>query len=128
MDVDMVMDMDMDRNMGTDMDMGVDIDRYTYERKILDFGYDTALKSEKETVNYRAIPLRSAFPFLHSLLLPIRPPLLTWNPPCCDRIHPPRSQVAHKLIFPFPSLCSYTPHSKIPTPRGFPDPNIHSLG
>jgi hypothetical protein len=23
---------------------------------------------------------------------------------------------------------SYTPHSKIPTPRGFPDPNIHTLG
>jgi hypothetical protein len=51
MDVDMVKDMDVDRNMGTDMDMGVDIDRYTYERKILDSRYDTALKSETETFN-----------------------------------------------------------------------------
>jgi hypothetical protein len=66
--------------------------------------------------------------FLLSLLLPIRLSLLTWNPPCCDRIRPPRSQVAHKVIFPFPSPCPYTPHSKIPTPRGLPDPNIHSLG
>ncbi len=74
-------------------------------------------------------PLASLLsPFLHSLLLPIRLPLLTWNPPCCDRIRPPRSQVARKLIFPFPSPCSFTPHPKIPTPRGFPDPNIHSLG
>ncbi len=83
---------------------------------------------EYVTVNYRAIPLLLCFPFLHSLLLPVRLPLLTWNPPCCDRICPPRSQVARKLIFPFLSPCSYTPHSKIPTPRGFPDPNVHSLG
>jgi hypothetical protein len=83
---------------------------------------------EYVTENYRIIPLLLCFPFLHSLLLPIRLPLLTWNPPCRDRIRPPRSQVAHKLIFPFPSPCSYTPHSKIPTPRSFPDPNIHSLG
>ncbi len=83
---------------------------------------------EHVTVDYRAIPLLFASPFLHSLLLPIRLPFLTWNPPCCDRIRPPRSQVARKLIFPFPSPGSYTPHSKIPTPRGFPDPNIHSLG
>ncbi len=75
---------------------------------------------------FRTIPLFLAFP--HSPLLPICILLLTWNPPCCDRIRPPRSQVAHKLIFPFPSPCSYTPHSKIPTPRSFPDPNIHSLG
>ncbi len=56
------------------------------------------------TVYYRAIPLLFGFPFPHSLLLPIRLPLLTWNPPCCDRIRPPRSQVARKLIFPFPPL------------------------
>ncbi len=79
-------------------------------------------------MSYRAIPLLFALSFLHSLLLPIRLPLLSWNPPCCDRIRPPRSQVAHKLIFPFPSLYLYTPHSKIPTPRSFSDPNIHSLG
>ncbi len=76
----------------------------------------------------RTIPLLFAFPSLNSLLLPICLPFLTWNLPCCDRIRPPRSRVARKLIFPFPSPCSYTPHSKIPTPRGFPDPNIHSLG
>ncbi len=73
-------------------------------------------------------PLVLCVPFFHSLLLPIRFPLLTWNPPCCDRIRPPHSQVALKLIFPFPSPCSYTPHPKIPTPRSSPDPNIHSLG
>jgi hypothetical protein len=72
------------------------------------------------TVHCRVIPLLFASPFLHSLLLPIRFPLLTWNPPCCDRIRPPRSQVARKLNSPFPSPCSYTPHSKIPTPPGFP--------
>ncbi len=38
---------------------------------------------------------------------------------------PPRSQVARKLISPFPSPHPYTPHSKIPTPWGFLDPNIH---
>ncbi len=62
------------------------------------------------------------------LLLPIRFPLLTWNPPCCDRIRPPRSQVVRTLNSSFPSPCSYTPHSRIPTPRGSPHPNIHSLG
>jgi hypothetical protein len=72
------------------------------------------------TAHCRVIPLLFAFPFLHSLLLPIRLSLLTWNPPCCDRICPPCSQVARKLIFPFPSPCSYTPHSKIPAPLGFP--------
>jgi hypothetical protein len=77
---------------------------------------------------FRANPLLLLLSFLRSLLLPICFPLLTWNPPCCDRIRPPRSQVARKLIFPFPSPCSYTPHPKIPTPWGFPDPNIHSLG
>ncbi len=53
------------------------------------------------------LPLLVCFPLLHSFLLPIGFPLLTWNPPCCDRIRPPRSQVARKLIFPFPSPCSY---------------------
>ncbi len=66
--------------------------------------------------------------FPHSLLLPIRFLLLTWNPPCCDRIRPPRSQVARKLDSQSPSPCSYTPHSRIPTPWGFSHPNIHSLG
>jgi hypothetical protein len=73
-------------------------------------------------------PLLSAFPFpipFYSLFVSLS---LTWNPPCCDRIRPPRSQVARKLIFPFPSPYLYTPHSEILTPRGFPDPNIHSLG
>ncbi len=37
---------------------------------------------------------------------------------------PPRSQVARKLISPFPSPSPYTPHSKIPTPWGFPELNM----
>jgi hypothetical protein len=69
-----------------------------------------------------------AFP----LLIPLAPLFkslpLTWNRPCCDRIRPPRSPIACKLNSPSPLPCSYTPHSKIPTPRGFSPPNIHSLG
>ncbi len=53
-------------------------------------------------------------------MLPIRFPLLTWNPPCCDRICPPHSQVARKLNSQFPSPCSYTPSSQNPDPPGFP--------
>jgi hypothetical protein len=43
-------------------------------------------------------------PLLIPFLLPSQAPLLTWNPPCCDRIRPPWSQVARKLISSFPSL------------------------
>ncbi len=72
------------------------------------------------------------FLLLFSPLAPLAPLLgslqLNWNPPCCDRIHPLRSQVAHKLTPLFPSPGSYTPLSKLPTPQGFPDLNIHSLG
>ncbi len=38
---------------------------------------------------------------------------------------PPRSQVARKLISPFPPPSPYTSHSKIPTPWGFPELNMH---
>jgi hypothetical protein len=38
---------------------------------------------------------------------------------------PPRSQVARKLISPFPHSTPYTPPSEIPTPWGFPELNIH---
>jgi hypothetical protein len=68
-------------------------------------------------------------PLANSLLLPFLTPLyLLGNPPSCDRIRPPWSPVACKLNSPFPSPCPYTPSSKIPTPRGFSHPNIHSLG
>jgi hypothetical protein len=63
---------------------------------------------------YTIIPLAS------SPLAPLFSPLqLTWNPPCCDRIRPPRSQVACKLTPLFPSPGSYIPLPKIPTPPGF---------
>jgi hypothetical protein len=62
------------------------------------------------------------------LCSPFVSPLLTWNPPCCDRIRPPRTQVARKLTSPFPLPGSYTPPFQSPDPQGFPDPNIHSLG
>ncbi len=78
-------------------------------------------------VQFMSIPC-FLFPFSLSLLLPFVSlyfPLLTWNPPCCDRICPPQSQVARKLISPFPHSTPYTPHSKIPTPWGFPELNIH---
>jgi hypothetical protein len=37
------------------------------------------------------------------------PPLLTWNPPCCDRIRPPWSQVACKLTPPSLTLPAPSP-------------------
>ncbi len=41
------------------------------------------------------------FPLLIPFFSPFYPSLLTWNPPCCDRICPPCSQVARKLTSPF---------------------------
>jgi hypothetical protein len=60
------------------------------------------------------------FPLLPFALLcsPLLPFLLTWNPPCCDRIYPPRSQVARKLTSPFPHLAIYPP-TQNPNPPGF---------
>ncbi len=72
------------------------------------------------------LPLLLAF--FCSLFAPSAPLLLTWNPPCCDRIRPRCPQVARNLTLPFPSPGSYAPHSKIPTPWSFSTPNIHSLG
>jgi hypothetical protein len=59
--------------------------------------------------------VHSAFPLLYylPLLIPFaplsNPPSLTWNPPCCDRIRPPRSQVACKLTSPFSTLSPTLP-------------------
>ncbi len=80
------------------------------------------------TVQHRAIPLLSAFPFPILLCSPFVSLYLLGTLLAVIGSCPPRSWVAHKLIFPFPSPYPYTPHSKIPTPRGLPDPNIHSLG
>jgi hypothetical protein len=50
------------------------------------------------------------FPFV-----PLSDPLLlTWNPPSCDKIRPPRSQVACKLTFPVPTLFLNPPPLQIP--------------
>ncbi len=46
--------------------------------------------------------LAFCFPSLSSPFAPLCSLLPTWNPPCCDRIRPPQSQVARKLISPFP--------------------------
>jgi hypothetical protein len=53
------------------------------------------------------------FPFAS----PSGPSLLTWNPPSCDRIRSPRSQVACKLTSPVPTLCPNPPPSKFPEPQ-----------
>jgi hypothetical protein len=59
--------------------------------------------------------VHGAFPLLYylPLLIPLapisNPPSLTWNPPCCDRIHPPRSQVACKLTSPLSTLSQPSP-------------------
>jgi hypothetical protein len=66
----------------------------------------------------RRIPLAFLLPLLISPCSPFAPPsnplLLTWNPPSCDRIRPPRSQVACKLTSPFPTLSPNPPPSKFP--------------
>jgi hypothetical protein len=55
------------------------------------------------------------------LLLPIRPRSLTWNPPSCDRIRPPRSQVACRLT-------PFDPPSPQPSPFQIPcTPNTPRL-
>jgi hypothetical protein len=72
---------------------------------------------------YWRFPLALYLPLLIPFCSLSRFPLLSWNPPCCDRIRPPWSQVARKLIFSFPSLPICSPsvsHSEIPTPCGFP--------
>ncbi len=48
-------------------------------------------------------------PFAFPLCSPFDPLLLTWNPPSCDRIRPPRSQVTCKLT-------SLDPPSPQPSP------------
>ncbi len=56
------------------------------------------------------------FPFV-SPCFHFNPLLLTWNPPSCDRIRPPRSQVACKLTSPVPTLSPNPPPSKFPEPQ-----------
>ncbi len=64
-----------------------------------------------------AIPLL----FISPCWIPFAPlsnPLhLLGNPPSCDRIRPPWSQVAFKLTSPFPTLSPIPPPSKFPEPR-----------
>ncbi len=56
------------------------------------------------------------FPFV-SPCSPFNPLLLTWNPLSCDRIRPPRSQVACKLTSPVPTLSPNPPPSKFQEPQ-----------
>ncbi len=53
------------------------------------------------------------FPLLIPLAPLSNPTLLTWNPPSCDRICPPQSQVACKLTPPIPP-CPQTLPLQIP--------------
>jgi hypothetical protein len=55
------------------------------------------------------VPLAPLFPLV-SLVPLVRPSSLTWNPPCCDRIRPPRSRVARKLTPCFPHLPHVAPY------------------
>jgi hypothetical protein len=61
-------------------------------------------------VSLCSFPLLPLFPLFP--LLPLFPFPLTWNPPSCDRIRPPRSQVTCKLTSPDP-----------PFPQTLPLPN-----
>ncbi len=59
------------------------------------------------------------FPPLAPLASLFGPLQLTWNPPCCDRIRPPHSQVARKLAPLFPPLAHIPPYPKYRPPRVF---------
>jgi hypothetical protein len=85
------------------------------------------MDTNKLHCNYRAIPLLSAFPFPISFCSPFVSLYLLGTLLAVIGSSPPRSRVARKLISPFPSPYPYTPHSKIPTPWGLPDPNIHFI-
>ncbi len=58
-------------------------------------------------------------PLADSPCSPFNPLLLTWNPPRCDRIRPPRSEVACKLtspVQPFPqTLPLQIPEPQLPS-------------
>ncbi len=64
------------------------------------------------------IPLAFLSPLADSFLLPFLTPLyLLGNPPSCDMIHPPWSQVACKLTSSSSTLNPIPPPSKFPEPR-----------
>ncbi len=65
------------------------------------------------------------FPFLSPFLPPSVSLYLLGTLLAVIGSRPPRFQVARKLISPFPSPSPYTPHSKILTPWGFPELNMH---
>ncbi len=62
-------------------------------------------------------PLAFYLSLLNPFCSPFESPLLTWNPPSCDRIRPPWSQVACKLTSPFSTL-----------PQSLPSPNSQNPG
>jgi hypothetical protein len=77
------------------------------------------------TVYFSVIPLLSASLFPIPFCSPFISLYLLGTLLAVTESSPPRSQVARKLISPFPSPHPYAPHSKIPTPWGFLDLNIH---
>jgi hypothetical protein len=71
-------------------------------------------------INYNihgAIPLLFISPCWFRFAPPLNPLYLLGNPPSCDRIRPPWSQVACKLTSPFSTLSPIPPSSKFPEPR-----------
>jgi hypothetical protein len=56
-------------------------------------------------------------PLCLPLCSPFGPLLLTWNPPSCDRIRPPRSQVACKLTPLDPTLSPTLPLPNSQSPK-----------
>ncbi len=98
---------------------------YTYITGIIQTLQTFIMYTNMNQCNYSGIPLLSAFPFL----IPLWPPLvslyLLGTLLAVIGSCPPRSQVARKLISPFLSPSPYTPLSKILTPWGFPELNMH---
>jgi hypothetical protein len=84
--------------------------------------FEHSLRTQAQIAYNGAFPLPSFLPLLVPfvpLASLFNPLLLTWNPPSCDRIRPPRSQVACKLT----PLDTPPPQ---PSPSKFPEPELPS--
>ncbi len=90
---------------------------YAYIQLVSFDHYRHSLCTRIQVTWFQINPLASCF--LNSLLLPFMPSLLTWNPPCCDRIPPPCIQVARKLTSHFPPLAHIPPIPKSRPPGVF---------
>ncbi len=85
------------------------------------FRYITYMDTNYNVQLYMAHSPCFYLPLLTPLCFPLCPlfesTLLTWNPPSCDRIRPPQSQVACKLTPLDPTLLPTLPSPNSPNPN-----------